>query len=73
MSDLQPNDVLKLLAKAQQHLDAGFSHLPSNPQPDLGDDASAILLKAAEALRDNYPYAHPLYAGQMLKPPHPIA
>src|SRR5262249_38729065 len=22
---------------------------------------------------DNYPYFHPLYAGQMLKPPHPIA
>jgi len=22
---------------------------------------------------DNYPYAHPLYAGQMLKPPHPVA
>src|SRR5262249_42462654 len=24
-------------------------------------------------LHDNYPYFHPLYAGQMLKPPHPIA
>ena len=24
-------------------------------------------------MRDNYPYAHPLYAGQMLKPPHPVA
>jgi len=22
---------------------------------------------------DNYPYFHPLYAGQMLKPPHPLA
>ena len=22
---------------------------------------------------DNYPYFHPLYAGQMLKPPHPVA
>ncbi len=27
----------------------------------------------AERLRDNYPYFHPLYAGQMLKPPHPAA
>ena len=24
-------------------------------------------------MRDNYPYLHPLYVGQMLKPPHPVA
>src|SRR5207249_1702406 len=24
-------------------------------------------------LIDNFPYFHPLYAGQMLKPPHPVA
>ena len=24
-------------------------------------------------MQDNYPYYHPQYAGQMLKPPHPIA
>jgi glutamate/tyrosine decarboxylase-like PLP-dependent enzyme len=27
----------------------------------------------AERMRGNYPYFHPLYAGQMLKPPHPAA
>src|SRR5215813_4080337 len=27
----------------------------------------------AERMRGNYPYFHPLYAGQMLKPPHPGA
>src|SRR5471032_785683 len=26
-----------------------------------------------ERLRDNYPFGHPSYAGQMLKPPHPVA
>jgi glutamate/tyrosine decarboxylase-like PLP-dependent enzyme len=26
-----------------------------------------------ERLQDNYPYFHPRYAGQMLKPPHPVA
>jgi glutamate/tyrosine decarboxylase-like PLP-dependent enzyme len=31
------------------------------------------ILAAAERMRDNYPYPHPLYAGQMLKPPHPVA
>src|SRR5207344_3175415 len=33
----------------------------------------AALNATAERLQDNYPYFHPLYAGQMLKPPHPIA
>ena len=73
MSDFQPNDFLELLADAQRHLDRGFAHLPPSPQSDLGPEAAAILNHAAEVLHDNYPYAHPLYAGQMLKPPHPIA
>jgi glutamate/tyrosine decarboxylase-like PLP-dependent enzyme len=30
-------------------------------------------LAAAERMRDNYPYHHPLYVGQMLKPPHAVA
>jgi len=66
-------DLFRLLAEAQQHLDAGFAHLPPNPVAPLGEEAAAILQQAAEKLHDNYPYAHPLYAGQMLKPPHPIA
>src|SRR5258707_10111947 len=32
-----------------------------------------VLLALAEKLQDNYPYFHPMYAGQMLKPPHPVA
>ena len=32
-----------------------------------------ILTEVAHRLGDNYPYFHPLYAGQMLKPPHPLA
>ena len=33
----------------------------------------AVLEETAERMADNYPYFHPLYAGQMLKPPHPVA
>jgi glutamate/tyrosine decarboxylase-like PLP-dependent enzyme len=33
----------------------------------------AVLQETATRLRENYPYFHPLYAGQMLKPPHPVA
>jgi tyrosine decarboxylase/aspartate 1-decarboxylase len=32
-----------------------------------------VLNTTAERLQENYPYFHPLYAGQMLKPPHPVA
>jgi glutamate/tyrosine decarboxylase-like PLP-dependent enzyme len=32
-----------------------------------------VLGTVAERLQDNFPYFHPLYAGQMLKPPHPVA
>ena len=32
-----------------------------------------VLKEVAERLKDNYPYGDPLYAGQMLKPPHEVA
>ncbi|RSL17428.1 glutamate/tyrosine decarboxylase-like PLP-dependent enzyme [Edaphobacter aggregans] len=67
------NELFRLLNAAQHHLDEGFSDLPPAPAPPLDEQAAAILKEAATRLHDNYPYAHPLYAGQMLKPPHPIA
>ena len=74
MSSPAPHsEFARLLADAQQRLDAGFAHLPPGPTPALGEDGATILQQVAEKLQDNYPYAHPLYAGQMLKPPHPIA
>ena len=45
----------------------------SKPPPLCLTGIDTVLLEAAERLRDNYPYFHPLYAGQMLKPPHPVA
>jgi tyrosine decarboxylase/aspartate 1-decarboxylase len=67
------SDLFQLLADAQRHLDEGFAHLPPSPSPPLDEAAATILQQVASRLHDNYPYAHPLYAGQMLKPPHPIA
>src|SRR5882672_1919516 len=62
-----------MLEKALGILEGGFEGLPPfDPVVDL-DAVEAVLTEVAERLRDNYPYAHPLYAGQMLKPPHPIA
>jgi tyrosine decarboxylase / aspartate 1-decarboxylase len=71
--DSERAEFLRRLGEAEARLDAGFPRLPPTPQPALGEDAAAILGEAAERLHDNDPYGHPLYAGQMLKPPHPIA
>ncbi len=66
---------LDLLAQALDALDSGYTMLPEAPAThEIIDDAFRdTLLAAATRMHDNYPYAHPLYAGQMLKPPHPIA
>ena len=37
------------------------------------DKARTVLTELVERLGDNYPFWHPSYAGQMLKPPHYIA
>src|SRR5712691_8819430 len=60
--------------EAVQRLDAAFSELPPHQSTAPGIERLAEALNATvERLRDNYPYFHPLYAGQMLKPPHPVA
>jgi tyrosine decarboxylase / aspartate 1-decarboxylase len=65
---------LEVLREALRHLDAGFAELPAfETVQSSSENIQAVLLEAAERLRDNYPYFHPLYAGQMLKPPHPAA
>src|SRR5467141_1717715 len=65
---------LELLIQAVKRLDTGFSGLPAHQSQAPGIERLAEALNAtAERLQDNYPYFHPLYAGQMLKPPHPIA
>jgi glutamate/tyrosine decarboxylase-like PLP-dependent enzyme len=65
---------LELLIEAAKRLDGGFSGLPTYENKAPGFERMAEVLTAtAERLQDNYPYFHPLYAGQMLKPPHPVA
>src|SRR6267154_6827080 len=65
---------LVILARALDKLEAGFAHLPAISHSVPGAERmEELLLALAEKLQDNYPYFHPLYAGQMLKPPHPVA
>jgi glutamate/tyrosine decarboxylase-like PLP-dependent enzyme len=64
-----------LLARATDRLAEQFAQLPpvdAPGQPSL-DRIAAVLEETARRLGDNYPYFHPLYAGQMLKAPHPVA
>ena len=67
--------VSELLARATEALEAEFGALPPfDVEPRASTEAMAGVLKeTAHRLGDNYPYFHPLYAGQMLKPPHPVA
>src|SRR2546425_6761165 len=65
---------LSALVEAVKRLDDGFGKLPDYERgaPGIGG-LPEVLNATAERMRDNYPYFHPLYAGQMLKPPHAVA
>lgn len=65
---------LELFSNALLTLANGFQNLPQfkNVVPGSARIRDVVTATAAR-LQDNYPYFHPLYAGQMLKPPHPVA
>src|SRR4051794_20165970 len=46
------------------------SHAALQPNPERFESAWA---EFRERMATNYPFHHPRYAGQMLKPPHPVA
>ena len=73
-----PNDpVPGLLSRATEVLEAEFRSLPAfEPEPAAASSPemmAQVLETTAHRLGNNYPYFHPLYAWQMLKPPHPVA
>jgi len=64
---------LDLLKDALITLQESFAGLPEfDSRADI-DAIAPVLQQVAQRMRDNYPYPHPFYAGQMLKPPHPVA
>ncbi|MFF5289168.1 pyridoxal phosphate-dependent decarboxylase family protein [Paractinoplanes globisporus] len=65
-----------LAAAAAANADWAKTFGPFEPHASLSvDDGRFAEAFAAltERLKDNYPFFHPRYAGQMLKPPHPAA
>src|SRR5882724_3355970 len=65
---------LSIFSEVARKLDSEFVRLPAfeNQSPEMARLAE-VLGATAERLQNNYPYFHPLYAGQMLKPPHAVA
>jgi tyrosine decarboxylase / aspartate 1-decarboxylase len=64
---------LQLLFEALDQLELGFQGMPEFNSPCQLDSLRTVLLAVATRMQDNFPYPHPMYVGQMLKPPHPIA
>jgi tyrosine decarboxylase/aspartate 1-decarboxylase len=66
-------NTIKILEEALARLEGGFEMLPDVEHRYDIDGIEQVMMQVAEVMQDNYPYFHPYYAGQMLKPPHPIA
>ena len=64
---------LTLLRNALGTLAEGYSDLPEFQTAFDAAAVADVLQKVAARMQDNYPYYHPQYAGQMLKPPHHVA
>ena len=51
-----------------------FGPFDVHPSLQVSDAALAdAYARFTDRLKDNYPFGHPRYVGQMLKPPHPVA
>jgi glutamate/tyrosine decarboxylase-like PLP-dependent enzyme len=68
------HEFFALMPEAFREFERNFAALPAWDASVPGAARVAeVLHESARRLGDNYPYFHPLYAGQMLKPPHPLA
>ena len=69
-----PHDpVPGLLSRAAELLEKQFAAMPAFESEADPEAMARVLEDVARRMGDNYPYFHPLYAGQMLRPPHPVA
>jgi glutamate/tyrosine decarboxylase-like PLP-dependent enzyme len=67
-------DWLRRAADAIAGWEASFPPFARHPSLEISDERFAAVFDVfTRRLRGNYPYFHPSYAGQMLKPPHPAA
>jgi tyrosine decarboxylase / aspartate 1-decarboxylase len=64
---------LEILAEALKQMEKGFKGLPEVKYSYDYAAIEQVILEIGVKMQNNYPYYHPFYAGQMLKPPHPVA
>lgn len=65
---------LEAAVTSNEEWSSGFGPFAGHPSLQVDDARFAAAFGTfTERLKDNYPFFHPRYAGQMLKPPHPAA
>jgi len=64
---------LGMLNGCLESLEESFDGMPAFEADHDYKAISSVMALVTERMKDNYPYAHPLYAGQMLNTPHPVA
>ena len=65
---------LEEAARSVKRWEASWGDFGRHPSLRVQDDeVRAAFAAFMRRLRGNYPFFHPRYAGQMLKPPHPVA
>ena len=71
--DLVPESLVRTREVLEREFAALPAYAPAHSSDTDSEAMAALLEETAHRLGDNFPYFHPLYAGQMLKPPHPVA
>jgi glutamate/tyrosine decarboxylase-like PLP-dependent enzyme len=68
------HDWLRRAVGSVEQWQASYPPFETHPSLGVSDERFAeVFDEFAARMRGNYPYFHPSYAGQMLKPPHPAA
>src|SRR6266511_1567021 len=71
---MDPASHLDAAREFAERFRARWEAVPAAPAGQVdGGRLAAVWAEYTERLQDNYPFFHPRYAGQMLKPPHPVA
>jgi len=72
--EIRLSDIAPQVISAIEELKGTYGGFEVHPslQAQMGQ-VTSVLKELTDRLDDNFPYFHPHYAGQMLKPPHPVA
>ena len=72
--EIKLTDLIPQVVSAIGELKASYGEFEVHPSQQAEmSRVQEVLGELTERLEDNFPFFHPNYAGQMLKPPHPVA